>query len=103
MPLIPDRRETIAGASAALARGELTCEGLLETCLGRIDAWESQIHAWVSVDREAARRQGGGMRRPTGPPSLGGIGRFALAALWHSDRHQGHHRHRRASDGRRIG
>jgi Asp-tRNA(Asn)/Glu-tRNA(Gln) amidotransferase A subunit family amidase len=57
MPLIPDRRETIAGASAALARGELTCEELLERCLGRIDAWESQIHAWVSVDREGARRQ----------------------------------------------
>jgi aspartyl-tRNA(Asn)/glutamyl-tRNA(Gln) amidotransferase subunit A len=57
MPLIPDRRETIAGAAAALARGELTCEELLETCLGRIDAWESQIHAWVSVDREGARGQ----------------------------------------------
>ncbi len=57
MPLIPDRRETIAGASAALARGELSCEELLERCLGRIDAWESQIHAWVSVDREGARRQ----------------------------------------------
>ena len=57
MPLIPDHRETIAGASAALARGELTCEELLERCLGRIDAWESQVHAWVSVDRDGARRQ----------------------------------------------
>jgi Asp-tRNA(Asn)/Glu-tRNA(Gln) amidotransferase A subunit family amidase len=57
MPLIPDRRETIAGASAALARGELTCEELLDRCLGRIDAWESQIQAWVRVDREGARRQ----------------------------------------------
>src|SRR5580700_1471035 len=57
MPHIPDRRKTIVEASAALAHGELTCEGLLETCLGRIDAWEDQIHAWVSVDREEARRQ----------------------------------------------
>jgi Asp-tRNA(Asn)/Glu-tRNA(Gln) amidotransferase A subunit family amidase len=57
MPLIPDRRMTIVEASAALAHGELTCEGLLETCLGRIDAWEDRIHAWVSVDREGARRQ----------------------------------------------
>lgn len=57
MPLIPDRRETIVEASAALARGELTCVELLERCLGRIDAWESQIHACVSVDREAALAQ----------------------------------------------
>ncbi len=57
MPLIPDRRATIAGAAAALARGELTCEELLDRCLGRIDAWESQIQAWVRVDREGARRQ----------------------------------------------
>jgi len=56
MPLIPDRRITIVEASAALARGELTCEGLLETCLGRIDECEPQIQAWVSVDRQGARR-----------------------------------------------
>ena len=31
-------------------------KALLETCLGRIDAWEDQIHAWVSVDRDGARR-----------------------------------------------
>jgi aspartyl-tRNA(Asn)/glutamyl-tRNA(Gln) amidotransferase subunit A len=55
MPLIPDRRITIVEASAALARGELTCEGLLETCLGRIDDCEPQIQAWVSVDRDGAR------------------------------------------------
>jgi Asp-tRNA(Asn)/Glu-tRNA(Gln) amidotransferase A subunit family amidase len=55
--LIPDRRLTIVEAAAALARGELTCEGLLETCLARIDACEDRIHAWVSVDREGARQQ----------------------------------------------
>jgi Asp-tRNA(Asn)/Glu-tRNA(Gln) amidotransferase A subunit family amidase len=57
MPLIPERRETIIGSAAALTGGELTCEALLERCLARIDAWEDQIHAWVSVDREGARRQ----------------------------------------------
>jgi Asp-tRNA(Asn)/Glu-tRNA(Gln) amidotransferase A subunit family amidase len=56
MPLLPEHRETIVEAAGALARGELTCEVLLETCLGRIDAWEDQIHAWVSVDRDGARR-----------------------------------------------
>jgi Asp-tRNA(Asn)/Glu-tRNA(Gln) amidotransferase A subunit family amidase len=44
-------------ASAALARGHLSCEALLETCLQRIDEWEDQIRAWVSVDRDGARRQ----------------------------------------------
>jgi Asp-tRNA(Asn)/Glu-tRNA(Gln) amidotransferase A subunit family amidase len=56
MPLVPQRRLTIVEAAAALARGELTSEALVETCLGRIDAWEDQIHAWVSVEREGARR-----------------------------------------------
>jgi Asp-tRNA(Asn)/Glu-tRNA(Gln) amidotransferase A subunit family amidase len=56
MPLIPERRETIIGAATALARGEITCEGLLDTCLSRIDAWDGQIHAWVSVDRDGAGR-----------------------------------------------
>jgi Asp-tRNA(Asn)/Glu-tRNA(Gln) amidotransferase A subunit family amidase len=54
---VPERRLTIVEAAAALACGELTCEGLLETCLERIDACEDQIHAWVSVDREGARQQ----------------------------------------------
>jgi len=56
MPLIPHRRQTIVEASAALARGELTAEDLLDTCLERIDEGEGQIQAWVSVDREGARR-----------------------------------------------
>jgi aspartyl-tRNA(Asn)/glutamyl-tRNA(Gln) amidotransferase subunit A len=56
MPLIPERRQTIVAAAAALASGELTCEGLVERCLGRIDECEAQIRAWVSVDRDGARR-----------------------------------------------
>jgi Asp-tRNA(Asn)/Glu-tRNA(Gln) amidotransferase A subunit family amidase len=56
MPLIPERRQTIVEAAAALARGELTCERLVETCLSRIDECEPKIRAWVSVDRDGARR-----------------------------------------------
>jgi aspartyl-tRNA(Asn)/glutamyl-tRNA(Gln) amidotransferase subunit A len=56
MPLIPEHRMTIVEAAAALRRGDLSCEGLLEACLARIDDCEPQIHAWVSVDRDGARR-----------------------------------------------
>jgi Asp-tRNA(Asn)/Glu-tRNA(Gln) amidotransferase A subunit family amidase len=56
MPLIPERRQTIVEAAAALASGELTCEALVERCLSRIDECEAQIRAWVGVDRDGARR-----------------------------------------------
>ncbi|HXY33182.1 MAG TPA: amidase [Planctomycetaceae bacterium] len=58
MQLVPERRLTIIEAAAALARGELTCERLVQGCLERIDAWEDEIHAWVSVDRDGAQRTG---------------------------------------------
>jgi len=54
MQLFPSRDETIAGVSHALKRRERTCVEVLERCLGRIDAWEGKLHAWVSVDREGA-------------------------------------------------
>ena len=57
MSLIPNHRETIVGTSAALARGEMTCERLLDMCLERIDAWDKQVRAWISVDRGAARNR----------------------------------------------
>jgi Asp-tRNA(Asn)/Glu-tRNA(Gln) amidotransferase A subunit family amidase len=57
MPLIPERRETIVQVATALAHGETTCEKVLEQCLERIDNYDQQIRAWVSVDREVAHNQ----------------------------------------------
>jgi aspartyl-tRNA(Asn)/glutamyl-tRNA(Gln) amidotransferase subunit A len=51
---------SIAAATAAIRQGRLSAVDLVEACLGRIDACEEQIQAWVVVDRpgalEAARR-----------------------------------------------
>jgi aspartyl-tRNA(Asn)/glutamyl-tRNA(Gln) amidotransferase subunit A len=54
MQLFPSLDETIAGISHALKRRERTCVEVLERCLGKIDAWEERLHAWVSVDRDGA-------------------------------------------------
>src|SRR5437879_11922040 len=48
---------TIAAASQALRRGELSAPELLDACLERIDLYESRVHAWVFVDQAGARRQ----------------------------------------------
>ena len=55
MQLVPDEMDTIAGAAKALCAGEVTSLALVERCLARIDACESRIKAWVSVDRDGAR------------------------------------------------
>ncbi len=51
---------SIVAAAAAIREGRLSAVDLVEACLGRIDACEAQIQAWVVVDRpgalEAARR-----------------------------------------------
>jgi Asp-tRNA(Asn)/Glu-tRNA(Gln) amidotransferase A subunit family amidase len=41
----------------AVATGETTCEAVMHDCLARIDARESEIHAWASVDPELALAQ----------------------------------------------
>lgn len=46
---------SISAAGALLRSGELTPVTLLERCLARIDALESDVRAWVVVDRSAAR------------------------------------------------
>jgi Asp-tRNA(Asn)/Glu-tRNA(Gln) amidotransferase A subunit family amidase len=57
MQLVPDEMDTIAGAAKALRAGEVTSLALVERCLARIDACESRIKAWVSVDRDGARQR----------------------------------------------
>ena len=51
---------SVVDAAAAIRQGRLSAVDLVEACLGRIDACEEQVQAWVVVDRsgalEAARR-----------------------------------------------
>src|SRR5262245_34558169 len=54
MQLYPSPAETIVGVSQTLRRRERTCVSVVEQCLAQIDAWESKVHAWVSIDRDGA-------------------------------------------------
>lgn len=47
---------TILEAAASLRRYERSPLALLDDCLDRIDQFEDQIHAWVLIDREGAKR-----------------------------------------------
>lgn len=57
MSLFPPLAETIVGVGQALRAGRSSCEDVLQTCLSRIVEWDSEIHAWVLVDREGALNQ----------------------------------------------
>jgi Asp-tRNA(Asn)/Glu-tRNA(Gln) amidotransferase A subunit family amidase len=48
---------TAAAAAAAIARGEITSEALVNACLDRIAALEPQVQAWAFLDPERAREQ----------------------------------------------
>jgi aspartyl-tRNA(Asn)/glutamyl-tRNA(Gln) amidotransferase subunit A len=48
---------SIHAAAAEIRAGKLTPEALLDQVLQRIDQLDKQVHAWVLVDREGARRQ----------------------------------------------
>jgi Asp-tRNA(Asn)/Glu-tRNA(Gln) amidotransferase A subunit family amidase len=54
MKLFPDDHETIAGTARRLRQGEVTCEGVLQSCLDRIEQREHEVRAWVIVDRDGA-------------------------------------------------
>lgn len=54
MKLYPERRETVAGMADEMQAGLTTSVEIVKKCLARIDERESEIHAWVSVDREGA-------------------------------------------------
>ncbi|MGQ0637337.1 MAG: amidase, partial [Planctomycetaceae bacterium] len=57
MQLFPASDETIAGLSASLRAGKISCREVLDRCLRQIDVRESQVRAWVSVDRAGALAQ----------------------------------------------
>ncbi len=54
MELFPDFEETIIGVGQKLRAGDISCVGVVEQCLQKIDEWEPQIRAWVLIDRDAA-------------------------------------------------
>jgi aspartyl-tRNA(Asn)/glutamyl-tRNA(Gln) amidotransferase subunit A len=54
MNLYPSPAETVVGVSHALRRRERTCVSIVEQCLAQIEAWESKVHAWVSIDGKGA-------------------------------------------------
>lgn len=51
--------KTIHEAAQAIRAGTITPLDLVEQCLKEIDRWEDQVHAWVFVDRDEARREAG--------------------------------------------
>lgn len=57
MHIIPARNETILWLSGAVAAGKIGSQELVERCLSQIDRWEDRVRAWVSIDRDGARRQ----------------------------------------------
>lgn len=48
---------SIRAVGAQLRSGELTCVGLLESCIEQIDAHERQVRAWVTLDLHGAWEQ----------------------------------------------
>jgi aspartyl-tRNA(Asn)/glutamyl-tRNA(Gln) amidotransferase subunit A len=74
--LFPDPDETIDGARQDIARRRRSCRDVVQACLDRIDQFESQIRAWVSVDRAGALEQADALdeelrRRPARGPLHG--------------------------------
>jgi len=50
-------RLSASDAAALIGEGKLTSEALVRSCLERIDARESQVKAWVHLDRDFALAQ----------------------------------------------
>jgi Asp-tRNA(Asn)/Glu-tRNA(Gln) amidotransferase A subunit family amidase len=57
MRLAPPPEETIALVSRQIAEGQRSCVSVLDECLGRINAREEEVRAWVVLDEEGARSQ----------------------------------------------
>ena len=50
-------RLTITGLAGRLASGEVSATGALEACLAQVDRVDGEVKAFLSIDREDARRQ----------------------------------------------
>ena len=70
-----------------IARGELTSEALVISCLDRIAAREDAVHAWAFLDPEYAVKQARAIDREA-----------AQLAARRPRRHQGRYRHLRHAD-----
>ncbi|MBS0261992.1 MAG: amidase [Planctomycetes bacterium] len=57
MPMPPVSAATIAQVSDEIRRKQRSCLDAVAACLARIDQFEPEIRAWVSVDREGAQAQ----------------------------------------------
>ncbi|MBN2474075.1 MAG: amidase [Pirellulales bacterium] len=64
-----DKPLTITEASRRIRDGRLAPLELVETCLEQIDRFDDQVHAWVTVDEQQARRTAEmlGRQTPRGP------------------------------------
>ncbi|HEY7246079.1 MAG TPA: amidase [Xanthobacteraceae bacterium] len=56
-PTVPLNRLTATEIARAVASGEVSCEAVVRDCLARIDARESEVHAWASIEPELALAQ----------------------------------------------
>src|SRR5690349_13587562 len=52
--LFPTPDQTLEATAAAIRDGAVSCVATVERCLAAIDARESEVQAWVSVDRDGA-------------------------------------------------
>lgn len=57
MTATPVITRTLHATADDLHNGRTTCEAVLEACLNTIDHREPEVRAWVSIDREGARRR----------------------------------------------
>ncbi len=66
-------RLSMSAALRAMDAGDLTAEALLESCFERVDEREGDIHAWVTMDRDAARANARATDAAGRPGLIGGI------------------------------
>jgi amidase len=66
-------RLSASDAAAGIREGKFTSEALVRSCLERIDARESQVKAWVHLDRDFALAQARDCDRSTNRGPLRGV------------------------------